>query len=497
MIDPAPGTHRTSKNLIKSLLLQFLDRSVGNNDLLSALGDAYTKIERNGFSDGENLFWSILRDFTMKQPSEMLIVIDGLDKIEGGIGVALNLRAKLREVVSQRGNLRCIILSRPIFEEPLSGCFDFPLGPGTIAQDIRHFLEQSIRRSVKLTFLTKTEMESVTRRTMERSIGTFLEANLLIAYMELLRSYEEIMGALKSVPKTAFGLVDELILRVDFKAAHIMNIMSWLSVSQRHVAFTELEMITDANFAPGGFGPHPEQSLRSSCASLVEMRGTMVQFIHPSIRDRLLALGAQSRIPLNANTAHRHALLRCLEYIKRHLQDYDDKVPVLIDADREINRQVRDHITNDSLLEYCIRFYIVHYDKSKLNHDDEAIMKTSYVDSLLLARCERYYWRLQASGKALEQLHRQALHLRKSIFGKQSRSIIQNLVTLAILCLSSGNSASALYPLSESWEMACKVFGDNAIICRELARKYSDVFFSQSKGELGLDQSVEMERLFE
>ena len=66
-----------------------------------------------------------------------------------------------------------------------------------------------------------------------------------------------------------------------------------------------------------------------------------------------------------------------------------------------------------------------------------------------------------------------------------------------MLCLSLGNLAGALDALSESWVMACKVFGDNAVICKGLARKYSDVFFSRSKGEIVLEQSVEMERLFE
>jgi hypothetical protein len=474
------------------------ERSVGNIDFFTDLCDAYTQIEHKVVPDGESLLWSVLKQQIARQSSEVLIILDGLDKIEGGTKTALRVRARLHEIVTQRHNLRCIVLCRPIFDGYPPGCWSFPLGPGSMVKDIRHFLDQSIRRSTRLTYLRKQEMEWVIRRALERPVPSFLEANLYVAYIELHQTFEEITSALRSVPNSLPELIHQLIQHIDFKKPHNMTILSWLLVAERPMTFEELEIMMDTNFAAGGLGPDAAQFLRASCAGLVELRGATIQLLHPSLKDHLLNLGASSKLSFNPNTAHRHALLRCLEYIKHHLHEFNDAVLTYDESGRDINKKLLNRVQNDSLLEYCIRYYIIHYEKSNLDKDGKTSdFRMACVDSPALPQCERFYWQTQASSNELEQFHRRALQFRRVIFGRQSRSIVQNLITLAMLSVSSSAPVRALPPLCEAWSDARDLLGNRAAVCKKLAQKYCEIFSTQTKTDFEFEKGAEVEQLFE
>lgn len=500
--EPSPRGPRSSTNLIKSLLLQLFEQTLGNADFFKSLCDAYIKIEKRGELNGESLLWSILKQQTMElglkqSSSELLIVIDGLDKIEGGKEAAIKVRTRIHEVVSQYEQFRCIILGRPIFDDDDYGsdCHHGTFDHGNLNEDIRHYVRISIQTSVRLTFLTKQEMSAVIERALQCSLESFVAAKFLIALIEMQQSYQKITVAIQSLPNTLLGLIDRLIMQINFDDPQVKNVMSWMLVSQRVMTLQEMEKMIDARFATGSLGhSNASQFFRTSCASVIEVRENTVQFTHPSVKDHLIKLARESTISLSPISAHKTALRRCLEYIKHELHDTGEEMPTLDDSDSLVDKQMLSHIENDRLLEYCVLYYLNHYRESHL----ETIigdLKTVCTDSPQVVQCEWHYWNLKLTGMSLEQRLQQALQFRRSVFGNQGRSVVQLIIDLSTLHISSGRQLQALSYLAEAWSLALKQFGKNASICRQLALKYSEILSAHSTADFSFEH--ETEDLFE
>lgn len=502
--EPSPRGPQSSTNVVKSLLLQLFDQTLGNADFFKLLCDAYIRIEKRGESNGESLLWSILRQQAMelglKQSStELLIVIDALDKIEGGKIAAVKVRTQIHQVVSQNQRFRCIILCRPIFDDDDDdddGGYDRgKFGPDTLGDDIRHFLRISIQKSTRLTFLTKQEMSTVITRALQCSLESFVAAKFFIALIEMQQSYQKIMVAIQTIPNTVLGLIDRLIMQINFEDPQVKNVMSWMLASQRIMTLQEIEMMTDVSFAAGSLS-HDNAShfFRTSCASLVEVVGNRIQFTHPSVKDHLTKLGNDSTISLGLTSAHKIALRRSLEYIKLQLHDMGEGMPVFDVSGSSLDKGMRNHIEDNHLLEYCILYYLSHYRESRID-TITTDFKTVWTDSPQVAQCEWHYWHLQVTGIPLEERLQQALKFRRSIFGSRSRSVIQTLINLSVLHISSSQQLKALPYLGEAWSLALEQFGKNASICRQLALKYSEILSIQSTTEFSFNNWTE--RLFE
>lgn len=464
-------------------------------DLFNELCEAYNQRQ---YPETESLLWSILKKETLKVTaahgfSSLLIVVDGLDKIEGGNKAALTVQNLIYDIVMQSPALRCVILSSPIFD----GCCDpgvhhYPVDPSINRADIRFYIEKRLRSSRRLRFLTSMEMDVVIERALRCHIPSFTEANLLVAYIELQQTYQAILSALQTVPSTKVQLIEHLIGHIDFSKTRVKDLFYWLMVSKRLMTVRELEIMTDSNFLSGTFGADPSHFLRDASASLVETRDGTVRFIDPLVKSTLLKFNGRSHPSLTAKAAQKFALQRCLEYLKRHLKVTGE---ITMDVlDQSVDKKLRDQISADRLLEYSIRYYIVHYSECRFD-GVPADLKDAFIDSPQLAHCEHFYWLLEVFGEELEHLHQRALNFRKAIFGGLSQSVIQNLITLSMLKITAGKHFKALGFLGEAWNIARQLLGEKSLVCRSLAQKYSEVFFELSEVDEGTEAFAE--ELFE
>jgi hypothetical protein len=461
---------------------------------LNRLCEAYIEVERKKIPNPEVLLWSILSKNLIKYSSEIFILIDGLDKIEGGISVAVRVRSALYEICTQRRHSKCVILSRPIFVDFPPGCGHFQIEPQAIYKDLQFYLHRRIKQSAKLSFLTIKEVDEILKRSKERTLTTFLEVNLFVAWLELHRSFDEISYNLRHIPKTLADLIDFLIMRIDFRNSKIKTLLSWLLVAEKTMTVQELLTL---------LGPELQLRLESIdnsaielqklCPTLLQIRGVTIQFVHPIVKERLLDLASKWKISMHHLDAHVTALVSCVSYIKQHIGGAGE-VPTFDDSDDNIDKELKGRIVADPVLEYCIRYYIVHYERSKLSAEHvHTKLGDYYVDSIDLAQCERFYWRTQAYGAALEALHDRALQLRLVVLGNNSRSVVQTLITLAFLEIKTGSSLRALKYIGEAWKVSRSLPGDMIVVGRQLAERYFEIYQTEVSinEELVLTQVVE------
>ncbi|KAH8423600.1 uncharacterized protein LDX57_001360 [Aspergillus melleus] len=483
-IEPSLRGRRTSTDLVKSLLLQLFDRSVGDASFFKSLHDVYF----NRGDDEERRLWSILQQqafrlMTKSPGEELLLVIDGLDKIEGD---KVQVRTLLHDVVKKHQSHRCIIFSRPVFDGNHSpDCVHYEITSNVLRDDIRYLVKTRIE---KISWLRNNVgfIQLVTERALQ--LGSLITAHLLVSLLESQESYREAIIVLKSIPTTPLGLIDFMIMRVNFEEPLVKNLLTWLLVSERVMAQGEIETMLDPRFIAGSFNIHASEFLHTSCASLIEIQEGLVQFIHPLIKERFLQLGRESIIPLSPRSAHQVALWRCLEYIKHRLPDIPEINLTL--AEPDIRDQQISHVSNDTLLEYSILHYMKHYDEGRWETTSD--FRRAYLDSPLLAQCERYYWGLNFDGAILEQRHFLALNFRRAVFGGRSLSIVQNLITLSTLYQTPEHRGRTLAYLNEAWSLAIKLMGRDASICRDLALKYSEIYIGGPGIKVDVDPSEEL-----
>ncbi|MCJ1313249.1 hypothetical protein MMC25_006926 [Agyrium rufum] len=84
-----------------------------------------------------------------------------------------------------------------------------------------------------------------------------------------------------------------------------------------------------------------------------------------------------------------------------------------------------------------------------------------FPDSVILANIEYQCWQSRKDQRALEQVLLSMLELRKSAFGKQSPSVIQNLANLSQVRISYGLYSTALEAMFEGWSSATTIYGDS------------------------------------
>ena len=159
-----------------------------------------------------------------------------------------------------------------------------------------------------------------------------------------------------------------------------------------------------------------------------------------------------------------------------------------------LDQEMLNLIEDNHLLEYCILYYLSHYrgSRTEIMTTD---LKTVWTDSPQVGQCEWHYWHLQVTDTPLEQRLQEALNFRRSIFGSRSRSVVQTLINLSILHISSSRQLKALPYLGEAWGLALEQFGKNASICRQLALKYSEILSLECTTEFSFNDWTE--RLFE
>ena len=248
MIESYNKCWNSPTTLIKRLLLQLFDCSLGHVPLYSSLCEAYDQIERQRIGEGDAMLWSILKEQFVQSRQPLLVIIDGLDQIEGGLATALRVRAQLRDVVSSRPESRYIILSRPIFKEPVPWMKDVPMDSAVIARDVRMYIEQEIRRLSAFCQYSAFEQETIIRKVREKTGHSFLEARLLTRYLELRTSYSDVIRCIGRIPSSLANLVDHLLLRVDFTDTKTVGLFSWLLVAESAFTSEQLEQVCGMRF---------------------------------------------------------------------------------------------------------------------------------------------------------------------------------------------------------------------------------------------------------
>jgi hypothetical protein len=476
-------------NMIKSLLLQLLDRKVGSHSLLSHIKEGMEHADSGRpANEVEGTLWKAFE--AALDDRKLLVLIDGLDHLSGSrIGNPPALE-KLDAITRTKRNVKAILLSRPVCDAALKHCQEHISLETTqqASEDIEHFVQDFLHHRSGFSHLKETEKHDVVQKYAAAAYGSFLLAALQLRYADDKASATDILKVLKS-HKTVEEVLDREIASLDRKRSETKHILAWLVAAERPLTLREVKTLLEVD--PDGCAYRPfsgdiEKTVRKLCGSLVILRDGLVTFRHPSIRERLTTNNG-SKLAIDAKEAHRELAIRTMAYVKIHLH-HGDMDPL---ADLYDRSEIASSFSKHALFEYAALYWVSHfrsssmYDKTTGTFNLPAQFKIAFSNATRLALFEGSCIARQYIACEAEKLQNLAYNIRKTLFGKQSASALQSLI-LELRIGREFMSATALCEYSyEAWEMS-RIICSTAVIesLAEAFVEYSQVLEISKHSEL-------------
>ncbi|PSR87263.1 hypothetical protein BD289DRAFT_241997 [Coniella lustricola] len=437
-VDSQVPAQATQIALVKSLLLQLLEQNVGNTTLFRCLANV-TELGANTDSteDAEDALWYSL-DTALQGLENVVLVIDGLDALEGDDAAKLQAFEHLYDIANKnRHNVRVIILTRPLSKPWPKPTRQVAMTPQRTSADVKHMVRAwLIRRNLG----NKQEVEEISEEIVQRSKGSLTWADMSLQLLTKAKDVTEVRTAVKELPSTTGELLAKHISSVSFKGDARL-IISWLLVAKRPLSTLEIQTLLELDTKKAVHQPRSTdivEDIKKSCGSLIIIEDKTVRFRNEAIRLHLLELSKKETkdtevaiLPLAE--ANKDLTARLLLYVKtcvtRNVDSSLDKVP-----SREVDSLFRTH----PLLEYTTRNWLSHFKKSSFFASGQvqpavvtADLKGVFPNSTLLARLEQKCWDKQTLASDTTSSHILALTVRQQTLGENAQCVLQGCINVA------------------------------------------------------------------
>lgn len=199
VIDTDLKTELTTTSVVKGLLLQVLQLSVGDNALYKALTHAYElSIHGKPSPEVENALWQAF-ELGLRSDRNHTIVLDGLDRLKGGEGDMLAILERVQKIATKNSKTKCVAFSRPVSKAP-STYAQFFIQNDHTRQDLQFLVESLLASSTAFESLNLKDRTTVTSRVVEQADGSF---DYTLQAVEILKtqSTTSILKNLDGIPK--------------------------------------------------------------------------------------------------------------------------------------------------------------------------------------------------------------------------------------------------------------------------------------------------------
>ncbi|ORX96502.1 hypothetical protein BCR34DRAFT_497725 [Clohesyomyces aquaticus] len=423
--------------LIKSLLLQLLDRKIGHAGLLTRITEAMEHAQKGcSVAEVESKLWSALE--ACLGESKLLILIDGLDQLSGvRIGNPPALET-LNRITKAKSNVKAIVLTRPVSESAEKHCSEH-LNLGTYqeaAADIQNYVEDFIQHRSELRTLKESEKQAMVQKYSDAANGSFLWAELQLQKVKHEQSASAILKSCTKAPKSVDESLDLLIAGLDVKQPNTKHLLSWILAAERPLSVKEIKALLEVDLDGCAYRPFSadvERTVRNLCGSLVVVRDGLVYLRHPSIRERLMSTisagSKTSKLVIDIEEAHQELAIRSMAYVKLHLHSDIEPQAELCGVQEMDTKFSAYH-----LLEYAARYWVLHFHSSKM-YDAKANklsltphFKLCFSSAIRLALLEGSCLARQYIATEAEKFQKLAYNIRKTLFGEHSAAVLQSLI---------------------------------------------------------------------
>lgn len=427
-------------SMLKTLLFQLLSFRIGDLDLFNVILQAYTHAKTlSSVQDQENSLWETLQQALnniSSEGDEVVIIIDGLDEMEGQKPAAKKAAAKLREIAQEAAGLRVLLFSQALDIDTTNSVERLELTTDNVFDDLQTILREGLSRQKHFSDRDFIEQDDIIDSLLGIADGSMLSATLFVEYLAQQKTGEGFggaFGALRESPPRSVGELVQRLLGIVKLDSDCRTVLSFLAATKRPLYLSEIEVLLRADpksagtERPGRLG----HIIKSIAPFTVTVEG-LVSLRHDAIKQALLNIPDSSNVSLHLKERHKDLLIRLLASAGKHLRDVDEPRLEFF-TPSEIDKK----IASRHLLEYTIRYWVVHFKLSSLFKTQGDVQfpqefASVFPSSVTFALLEASRWRAQYLPSEVVELLTIAYRVRSKLFGLERASVLQSAIACAV-----------------------------------------------------------------
>lgn len=398
----------------------------------------------------EEKLWVALMEI-LQQPlehgNETVLVIDGVDEIEGGHQVGQALMKRLTRTIGRAKRAKLIALSETL-SLPTGARGRCRMITMEDTRDDLHAVALKILSNVHQ-FASKSgsEQESLISHLIDRSEGSFLWIFLMCEILKAEKTHDEFNKTYQNT--NSYGKITDLVFKLlgMLHPGHeTMLLLTWVVTAARPLTYDELAAISTLDPEKGvrtDHHIHIHDTVRAIRPLLV-VNNHVVRIRHTVIGATLSAQMDQSKMH-NApiKQPQMDLLLRSLFYAKVTLTDQGEPS---LSPDRNFPVKI---FSKYLFLEYVVRYWPYHLSRTSIAPSGSqepkptSEIKRVFPESTILPILEWLCWDDQFPGSQELELHILAGQLRKATFHEKQPCLLQSYINIASYYETIGNNHEA------------------------------------------------------
>lgn len=420
----------------KGILLQLLDRNVGNLNLYRIICDILeTSAKAKSTQEVENALWRAIEIALHTIPQTML-VIDGIDALDGGEPSALKLLERLYQVSDKHDHVRSIVLGQPLSKAAPQQTRTLTIDASMTTSDIKTQVQSTLDSTIEFRSLKSTDKERIVQRISTSAEGSFIWAEYAMQLLRREKTVSGMLSAVESLPKTLSDILKKVQSLIDLKNTDTRSLLAWLLAAQRPLTLDEIKIFFEIDLGNCQHKPRfseVEQDIAQAVGPIVNVTSGVVRFKHDTIRTYFVNLAGSVKdlsntgdFPFMVKEAHYDLTTRCLAYVKLFVNRRVEP-----SFDRPTASTLGDLFAAYPAFEYAATYWMSHFYQSPMydpsgKHKLVPEFRNCFPDSVVLAWVEGSVWPEYAI-----DWYELSLQIRQSVIGQETLVTLQTMIYCA------------------------------------------------------------------
>ncbi|KAH8706013.1 NACHT domain protein [Talaromyces proteolyticus] len=358
-IDGRTPTETTPRAVVKGILRQLFDKSIGNTHLFQTLFGAYEKtLHITSDDEYDEVMWGALEaalDSPLRGAKPLVIVIDGIDEVTDG---EAHLLQKLQAATSKASHLKLVLLGSKGSQTRSNGV-NIEVTPELVFDDIAAVVRNGFESHKPFTSMPEAAQEILIDSITQAANGSFLWAKLAARQARHEETVEALQKSANTLVTSKLTITDFVIhsLQTEDITEYAKQTLVLLSTADRPLSQRELSALLAIHVEKGTIIERNVDILRllKPINSLVYLENGFVYLRHTQIRSAVVEVFSMGKLLPNVKDRHADLLRRLLIYVQANVNE--DREPSLTSLDLfQTDEILRKHI----LLDFAVRYWIVH-----------------------------------------------------------------------------------------------------------------------------------------
>ena len=438
----------TPISVLKSLLFQVFNLRLGNMDTYHAIVRAYEGCRLcPDEPQYENYLWAALEE-AFKKPLEdardLVVVIDGMDELQGGKPAAQAFLEKLAECVCDGKRVRSIVSAQTLSLPSGISTNHIAITQDKVHDDIHAVVLKNMMHLRLLTSKPGPEQEQVLDRLARAANGSFVWAILASQWASARKSQEDFGKTIESL-EHAKPSTQDLALKLFPKevSATTKTVLSWILSAERPLSVLEIQKLLSVG--PQGSSDNTEEpdvySVLQGLEPLLNFSDGIIRFTHQDIQHAVTVLVDSGKTNATVEARQLGVLLRVINYTRIVVREEPE--PTLDESEPD---DLEPRFQEYPLLAYVVRHWPVHFQRLK-DPKQPKELTNAMPHTVILPLMERALWTQELPLRQNLDLQKTALQARKTSLTEQSPALLQTTINTAIVCelLGRPKEAAPLY----------------------------------------------------